>query len=78
MATSPSVAGWELGLRLRERRELMDITAVSAGKAIGTSQSYVSGIENGKLKINAAKLAELAAKRGFLSLAPDVAALTVI
>ncbi|MFJ6672926.1 helix-turn-helix domain-containing protein [Actinosynnema sp. NPDC091369] len=60
MATSPSVAGWELGLRLRERRELMDITAVSAGKAIGTSQSYISGIENGKLKINAAKLAELA------------------
>lgn len=61
MATSPSVAAWELGLRLRERRELMDVTAVSAGKAIGTSQSYISGIENGKLKINARKLAELAA-----------------
>ncbi|MFE9747618.1 helix-turn-helix domain-containing protein [Saccharothrix saharensis] len=55
------MAAWELGLRLRERRELMDVTAVSAGKAIGTSQSYVSGIENGKLKINARKLAELAA-----------------
>ncbi|OKI22106.1 DNA-binding protein [Saccharothrix sp. CB00851] len=61
MAMSPSVAAWELGLRLRERRELMDVTAVSAGKAIGTSQSYISGIENGKLKINARKLAELAA-----------------
>lgn len=61
MAMSPSVAGWELGLRLRERRELMDVTAVSAGKAIGTSQSYISGVENGKLKINASKLAELAA-----------------
>ncbi|TQM79561.1 helix-turn-helix protein [Saccharothrix saharensis] len=61
MATSPSVAGWELGLRLRERRELLDVTSVSAGKAIGTSQSYISGIENGKLKISAAKLAELAA-----------------
>ncbi|ROP36814.1 helix-turn-helix protein [Saccharothrix texasensis] len=60
MAMSPSVAGWELGLRLRERRELMDVTAVSAGKAIDTSQSYISGIENGKLKINASKLAELA------------------
>jgi transcriptional regulator with XRE-family HTH domain len=61
MAVSPSVAGWELGLRLRERRELMDVTAVSAGKAIDTSQSYISGVENGKLKINASKLAELAA-----------------
>ncbi|KOX31032.1 DNA-binding protein [Saccharothrix sp. NRRL B-16348] len=60
MAMSPSVAGWELGLRLRERRELMDVTAVSAGKAIDTSQSYISGVENGKLKINARKLAELA------------------
>jgi transcriptional regulator with XRE-family HTH domain len=57
---SPSVAGWELGLRLRERRELMDVTAVSAGKAIDTSQSYISGVENGKLKINARKLVELA------------------
>ncbi|MFD1150068.1 helix-turn-helix domain-containing protein [Saccharothrix hoggarensis] len=55
------MAGWELGLRLRERRELLDVTAVSAGRAIGTSQSYISGVENGKLKINARKLAELAA-----------------
>ncbi|XVS66783.1 helix-turn-helix domain-containing protein [Actinosynnema sp. CA-299493] len=55
------MAAWELGLRLRERRELMDITAVSAGKAINTGQSYISGVENGKLKINERKLAELAA-----------------
>lgn len=61
MATSPSVAAWELGLRLRERRELMDVTAASAGKAIGTGQSYVSGVESGRLKINERKLAELAA-----------------
>lgn len=60
MAMSPSVAGWELGLRLRERRELMGVTAASAGHAIGTGQSYVSGVETGKLKINAAKLVELA------------------
>lgn len=60
MAMSPSVAGWELGLRLRERRELMGVTAASAGNAIGTGQSYVSGVETGKLKINAAKLVELA------------------
>ncbi|WP_447006962.1 helix-turn-helix domain-containing protein [Saccharothrix isguenensis] len=65
MTTSPSVAGWELGIRLRERRELMDITAASAGKAIDTSQSYVSGVESGKLKINASKLAELAAVLDF-------------
>ncbi|GAB2977858.1 helix-turn-helix domain-containing protein [Saccharothrix stipae] len=65
MTLSPSVSGWELGLRLRERRELMDITAVSAGQAIGTSQSYISGVESGKLKINARKLAELAAVLDF-------------
>jgi transcriptional regulator with XRE-family HTH domain len=38
----------------------MDVTAASAGKAIDTSQSYISGVESGKLKINASKLAELA------------------
>src|SRR5688500_19948989 len=65
MTKSPSVAAWELGLRLRERRELMDVTAASAGKAIDTSQSYVSGVESGKLKINASKLAELAAVLDF-------------
>ncbi|MBB5800639.1 transcriptional regulator with XRE-family HTH domain [Saccharothrix ecbatanensis] len=65
MTSSPSVAGWELGLRLRERRELMDVTAASAGKAIDTSQSYISGVESGKLKINASKLAELAAVLDF-------------
>lgn len=65
MTKSPSVAAWELGLRLRERRELMDVTAASAGKAVDTSQSYVSGVESGKLKISASKLAELAAVLDF-------------
>lgn len=43
----------------------MDVTAASAGKAIDTSQSYISGVESGKLKINASKLAELAAVLDF-------------
>jgi transcriptional regulator with XRE-family HTH domain len=63
--TSPTVAAWELGLRLRERRELMDITAASAAKAIHTGQSFVSGVETGRVKINARKLAELAAVLDF-------------
>ncbi|WP_158843681.1 helix-turn-helix domain-containing protein [Saccharothrix deserti] len=64
-STSPTVAAWELGLRLRERRELMDITAASAAKAIHTGQSFVSGVETGRVKINAKKLAELAAVLDF-------------
>ncbi|MEU4443427.1 helix-turn-helix transcriptional regulator [Actinosynnema sp. NPDC050801] len=64
-STSPTVAAWELGLRLRERRELMDITAASAAKAIHTGQSFVSGVETGRVKINARKLAELAAVLDF-------------
>src|SRR5687767_5374134 len=63
--SSPTVAAWELGLRLRERRELMDITAASAAKAIHTGQSFVSGVETGRVKINARKLAELAAVLDF-------------
>lgn len=63
--TSPTVSAWELGLRLRERRELMDITAASAAKAIHTGQSFVSGVETGRVKINARKLAELAAVLDF-------------
>lgn len=64
-STSPTVAAWELGLRLRERRELMGITAASAAKAIHTGQSFVSGVETGRVKINARKLAELAAVLDF-------------
>jgi len=58
---SPTVASWELGLRLRERRELMGVTALSTGKSVGTGQAYISGVETGKLKISESKLAELAA-----------------
>jgi len=63
--TSPTVAAWELGLRLRERRELMNVTAAAAAKAIRTGQSFVSGVETGRAKINAAKLAELTAVLDF-------------
>ncbi|CCH29877.1 helix-turn-helix transcriptional regulator [Actinosynnema sp. NPDC047251] len=62
---SPTIAALELGLRLRERRESAGLTAAAAGRAVGNTQSYVSGVEMGKLKINDTKLTELAAVLDF-------------
>ncbi|MBP2475002.1 transcriptional regulator with XRE-family HTH domain [Crossiella equi] len=60
MPTSPTVANWELGLRLREHRELTGLTAVAAAKAAKLTQPYVSGVEGGKLKITDVRLKALA------------------
>ncbi|MFC6017551.1 helix-turn-helix transcriptional regulator [Plantactinospora solaniradicis] len=58
-AESPTVQAWELGLRLRERREELGMTAVAAGRATGIAQAYVSGVEAGKVKLPADRLAQL-------------------
>lgn len=60
MPTSPTVANWELGLRLREHREHSGLTAVAAAKAARLTQPYVSGVEGGKLKITDVRLKALA------------------
>ncbi|MEU4802380.1 helix-turn-helix transcriptional regulator [Actinosynnema sp. NPDC023587] len=51
MPTSAVIDAWELGLRLRERREQLGLTVSAAAKAIGTAQPNLSAIENGKRKI---------------------------
>jgi transcriptional regulator with XRE-family HTH domain len=56
---SPTVQAWELGLRLRERREELGVTAVAAGRATGITQAYVSGVEAGRVKVPADRLAQL-------------------
>ncbi|ROO52310.1 helix-turn-helix protein [Micromonospora sp. Llam0] len=56
---SPVVQAWELGLRLRQRREEIGMTAAAAGKAAGIIQAYVSGVEAGRVKLPAKRLAQL-------------------
>ncbi|WP_231905149.1 helix-turn-helix domain-containing protein [Saccharothrix espanaensis] len=53
------IDAWELGLRLRERREQLGLTVSAAAKAIGTAQPNLSAIENGKRKITQRNLAGL-------------------
>ncbi|GAB3139139.1 helix-turn-helix transcriptional regulator [Micromonospora sonneratiae] len=57
--TSPIVQGWELGIRLRQRREEIGLTATAAGRAAGIIQAYVTGVETGKVKLPAKRLEQL-------------------
>lgn len=57
--TSPTVQAWELGIRLRERREELGKTAVAVGRATGIAQAYVSGVEAGRVKLPADRLGQL-------------------
>jgi len=68
---SPVVQAWELGLRLRQRREEIGMTAAAAGKAAGIIQAYVSGVEAGRVKLPAKRLAQLV---DIYELEPDEAA----
>lgn len=59
-ATSSTVQAWELGLRLRERREQLGLTATVVGKTTGIGGTNLSAIEGGKRRLTAAKLTDLA------------------
>lgn len=59
--SSPTVRAWELGIRLREHREQVGMTAAAVGAVAQCTQGYVSGVEAGKLKITTSKLAQLMA-----------------
>lgn len=56
---SSTVQALELGLRLRERREQLGLTATAVGKQTGIGGNNVSSIEIAKRKLTAAKLQEL-------------------
>ncbi len=56
---SPLVAAWELGVRLKEAREQVDLTGTEAAESIGVTQNYLSNIEHGRRKIAEEKLTTL-------------------
>lgn len=58
--TSSTVQAWELGLRLREHRERLGLTAAAVGRTTGIGGTNLSAIESGKRRLTAAKLADLA------------------
>ncbi|WP_331532938.1 helix-turn-helix transcriptional regulator [Pseudonocardia sp.] len=51
MSDSPVLASWELGLRLRERRDAAGLTATVAAKQASCTQGYLSDVERGNTKI---------------------------
>lgn len=55
---SPAVANWELGLRLKEARELTGLKGVAAAKILELSQNFLSDVEHGRRKLKEDKLAE--------------------
>lgn len=56
---SPTVAAWQLGIRLRQRREQLGLTAAEVAKTVGCAQAYISGVEAGKVKLPEARLEQL-------------------
>src|SRR2546430_663418 len=57
---SAVVAAWELGLRLRERREHLGQSVEAAARGVKMQQPNLSAVEAGKKKVTAVNLAKLA------------------
>ena len=57
--TSSTVQAWELGLRLREHRERLGLTAASVARTTGIGSTNLSVMESGKRRLTAAKLRDL-------------------
>ncbi|CAM3644604.1 helix-turn-helix transcriptional regulator [Kibdelosporangium persicum] len=60
MATSSTVQAWELGIRLKERRDELGMTVAAAGKATGLGGANLSAIETGKRKMPAFRMPDVA------------------
>jgi transcriptional regulator with XRE-family HTH domain len=54
--TSPVVARWDLGRRLKEKRDLLGLDGPEVRRLTGISPSYLSDVEGGKKSIPAARL----------------------
>lgn len=54
--SSPVVAAWELGVRLREYRDVAGLSTTAAAKQAGCTQGYVSDVERGNTRVSPAKL----------------------
>ncbi len=59
--TSPMLAAWELGIRLRQARESAGMTGTEVAENIGISQNHVSNTENGRRLLAEEKLHRIAA-----------------
>ncbi|WP_232285479.1 Scr1 family TA system antitoxin-like transcriptional regulator [Saccharomonospora marina] len=57
---SSTLQAWELGIRLRQARRDLGLTATSVAKSVGIAPSNFSAIEAGKRRITASKLTQLA------------------
>ncbi|MEV0696436.1 helix-turn-helix transcriptional regulator [Saccharopolyspora sp. NPDC050389] len=62
--SSPPVAAWELGIRLREARDLINLSSTDAAKSIGITQNYLSNVEHGRRRIAEDKLDKLLTNYG--------------
>jgi transcriptional regulator with XRE-family HTH domain len=60
MPESAVVAAWELGLRLREHRDRLDLSTSIAAARTKTQSSNLSSVESGRKRITAVNLAKLA------------------
>lgn len=54
--TSPPIAAWELGMRLREIRETKDLHRADVVNSLNITQNYLSNIEHGRRTIAEEKL----------------------
>jgi transcriptional regulator with XRE-family HTH domain len=59
--SSPTVASWELALRVRQRREQLDLNAQAVAAMLDVSRNYWSAVENGRKILAVAKLEKLLA-----------------
>jgi transcriptional regulator with XRE-family HTH domain len=59
--SSPVVARWHLGRRLRDKRDLLGLTGAAAGRLVGLSPTFLSDVENGKKNLPEDKLEALTA-----------------
>ncbi|WP_242613410.1 helix-turn-helix domain-containing protein [Herbihabitans rhizosphaerae] len=53
------MANWELGIRLRERRDQLSLTATAVAKKLRCTQGYVSEVERGRTKVAKARLDQM-------------------
>lgn len=54
--SSPTVANWALGLRLKEKREAAGLSGIAAAKHVGITGAYLSEVEKGKKNLSSDRM----------------------
>jgi transcriptional regulator with XRE-family HTH domain len=65
VTSSPTVASWDLGLRLRAKRNLLGLSGSEVAETLGMSVQFLSAVEHGKKKLPEDKLVTLLASYEF-------------